>query len=82
MFRAGSWDASTSRLEKEIEVCREGSAETFRESVRAYSPEELVAMLERAGLRIAAVWGDFDESPVGPDSPRLIVLAKKSEKPS
>jgi len=77
-----SWDPSTSRLEKEIEVRRAGSSETFRESVRAYSLEELVAMLEKAGLRIASVWGDFDESPVGPDSPRLIVLAKKSEKPS
>jgi len=77
-----SWDPATARLEKEIEVRRGGSSETFRESVRAYSPDELVAMLERAGLCIASVWGDFDESPVGPDSPRLIVLARKSEKPS
>jgi len=77
-----SWDPSTSRLEKEIEVRRAGSSELFRESVRAYSPEELVALLERAGLCVASVWGDFDESPLGPDSPRLIVLARKAEKPS
>jgi len=77
-----SWDPATSRLEKEIEVRRAGSSETFRESVRAYSPDELVALLNRAGLCVASVWGDFDESPLGPDSPRLIVLAKKPEKPS
>ena len=77
-----SWDASTSRLEKEIEVHRAGSSEIFRESVRAYAPDELIALLERAGLRVGSVWGDFDESPLGPDSPRLIVLARKAEKPS
>jgi len=77
-----SWDASTFRLEKEIEVRSAGSSETFRESVRAYAPDELVALLERAGLRVGSVWGDFDESLLGPDSPRLIVLARKPEKPS
>jgi ubiquinone/menaquinone biosynthesis C-methylase UbiE len=77
-----SWDAGTARLEKEIEVRRAGSTEIFRESVRAYTPDELVALLEGAGLRVASVWGDFDEAPLGPDSPRLIVRAKKAEKPS
>ena len=77
-----SWDAASARLEKEIEVQRAGSSEVFRESVRAYAPDELVALLERAGLAVASVWGDFDESPLCPDSPRLIVLARKAEKPS
>src|SRR5438034_1390600 len=36
-----SWNAKTSRLEKEIEVRRAGSSELFRESVRAYAPDEL-----------------------------------------
>lgn len=77
-----SWNASTARLEKEIEVRRAGSAEIFRESVRAYAPNELVALLEGSGLAVASLWGDFDASPLGPDSPRLIVLARKPEKPS
>ena len=72
----------SARLEKEIEVRRGGSCETFRESVRAYAPDELAALLEGAGLRVQSVWGDFDESPLSPDSPRLIVLARKPEKPS
>lgn len=77
-----SWNAATARLEKEIEVRRAGSAEIFRESVRAYAADELVALLEGAGLRVESVWGDFDETPAGPESPRLIVLARKPEKPS
>ncbi len=77
-----SWDAATARLEKEIEVRRAGSVEIFRESVRAYAAEELVALLAGAGLRVASIWGDFDETAVGPESPRLIVLARKPERPS
>ena len=39
--------------------------EIFRESVRAYTAGELVALLEGAGLRVEATWGDFDATPVG-----------------
>jgi len=71
------WNGQTRRIEKEIEVRRGGSTETFRESVRAYSPEELTRMVEGAGLTVENLWGNFDESPVGCDSPRLILLASK-----
>jgi ubiquinone/menaquinone biosynthesis C-methylase UbiE len=71
------WNHETRRVEKEIEVRRGGSTGTFRESVRGYTPEELTAMFERAGLTIEALWGDFDGSPVGPGCPRVIVLAGK-----
>ncbi|MEO8189653.1 MAG: methyltransferase domain-containing protein [Acidobacteriota bacterium] len=71
------WNEETRRIEKEIEVRRDSSTETFFESVRAYSAEELTGMFEKAGLEIEATWGDFDGNPVGPDCPRLIVLARK-----
>jgi ubiquinone/menaquinone biosynthesis C-methylase UbiE len=71
------WNPETLRVEKEIEVRRGGSTETFRESVRAYSGEELAEMLFGAGLQVAATWGDFDGSPWTAQSPRLIVLARK-----
>jgi ubiquinone/menaquinone biosynthesis C-methylase UbiE len=77
-----SWNAATRRIEKEIEVRREGSTEIFRESVRAYDADELAALLGHAGLPVEVTWGGFDEAPVGPDSPRLIVLAKKPGRPS
>ena len=77
-----SWNAATRRLEKEIEVSRHGSTEIFRESVRAYTAEELSGLLEGAGLAIESAWGGFDGEPVGPDSPRLIVLARKPRRAS
>ena len=72
-----SWNEVSQRIEKEIEVRREGSTEIFRESVRAYGTDELADLFCRAGLPVESTWGDFDGSPAGPDSPRLIVLARK-----
>jgi ubiquinone/menaquinone biosynthesis C-methylase UbiE len=71
------WNEETRRVEKEIEVRRGGSTMTFRESVRAYTAEELSGMLERAGLLVEETWGDFEGGPAGKDAPRLIVLARK-----
>ncbi|HEX4441702.1 MAG TPA: class I SAM-dependent methyltransferase [Thermoanaerobaculia bacterium] len=72
------WNAETSRFEKEIEVRREGSTETFRESVRAYTASELAGLLAGAGLSVQDAWGGFDGCPAGPESPRLIVMARKA----
>lgn len=71
------WNEESRRVEKEIEVRRGGSTSIFRESVRAYTLEELAKMFEKAGLGIESAWGDFDGSPTGPDCPRLILLARK-----
>ncbi len=71
------WNRQTCRVEKEIEVRRGGSTASFRESVRAYTAEELAAMFREAGLAVEAAWGDFEGRPAGSDSPRLIVLARK-----
>ena len=72
-----SYNPESQRIEKEIEVRREGSTRIFRESVRAYGTDELVELFCRSGLPVEATWGDFDGSPSGPGSPRLIVLARK-----
>jgi ubiquinone/menaquinone biosynthesis C-methylase UbiE len=71
------WKAETRRVEKEIEVRRGGSTMTFRESVRAYTAEELCRMFRQAGLTIEQTWGDFEGGSPGSDAPRLIVLARK-----
>ena len=72
-----AWDPEACRVEKEIEVKRGGSVENFRESVRAYTAQELTEMLRGAGLAVDSLWGDFDGSSHTSDSPRLIVLARK-----
>jgi hypothetical protein len=35
-------------------------------------------MLEQAGLEITGSWGDFEGGQLGFDSPRVIVLARKT----
>jgi SAM-dependent methyltransferase len=77
-----SWNPATQRIEKEIEVRHEGSIEIFRESVRAYTADELVDLLSGARLSVESAWGGFDERPAGPDAPRLIVLARKPGGPA
>lgn len=37
----------------------------------------LLQSLEQAGFEVPQVWGDWDRSPVRPDSPELILLARK-----
>lgn len=41
-------------------------------------PRELVLLLERHGLDIEGMWGDYDASDVTTTSPRIIVQARKS----
>jgi SAM-dependent methyltransferase len=44
-------------------------------TLRYFFPNEFTALLERAGLRLRHLWGDYDRSPFEEDSPGLIVAA-------
>ena len=54
---------------------------TRRESpghdVRLYTLTELVRLLDAAGLRMSATYGDYDGSPYAINTPRMIVVATK-----
>jgi hypothetical protein len=39
-------------------------------------PRELRVLLERNGLEIESLWGNYDASPLSSDSPRMIGIAK------
>lgn len=45
--------------------------------IRFYFPTELEGMLTSAGLKVCAMYGDFDCSPFVTDSRRLITIAEK-----
>lgn len=47
-------------------------------AMRAYSSEEIAGLLEKAGLRPDWMRGDYDLAPFALDSPRIIIVAKKS----
>jgi ubiquinone/menaquinone biosynthesis C-methylase UbiE len=51
------------------------SSEHFQE--RAYSEQQLRAMLERAGLKVEGVWADLSFEAPKPETERLIVAASK-----
>jgi len=58
-------------------VARDGVRYERRSSIRLYTAAELRLMLERVGLRVTGLFGNYDGSPYTWDSPRLIVAAMK-----
>ena len=44
---------------------------------RALSQAEVEDILTKSGFLIEELWGDYDQSPYGADSPRMIIVAKK-----
>jgi ubiquinone/menaquinone biosynthesis C-methylase UbiE len=74
------YDAGLHRVNKTIEVLRDGQPEArMAESVRAYGFGELRMLLEEAGLRVVRTFGACDGRAFGADAPRLILLAVKRQ---
>jgi SAM-dependent methyltransferase len=48
----------------------------FRERVRLFEPEQMVHMLEGAGVTVQRRFGDYDANPLGTDSPRTILAGR------
>ena len=51
--------------------------QTSRSALRFLGSAELTQLLTAAGLIVANRFGDFDRSPLGPQSPEIIILAQK-----
>ena len=72
-------DVKAERLNKRTTVIQEGRViEVFTESVRLYTPQHFVEMLERAGLRPERIYGDYSGAPLDPDLPRMIFTGSKA----
>jgi len=65
---------SGSRVKKKINLIREGNTSTFYESVKLYSPGQIQSMLNKSGLKVIQIFGDYDGSPFKEDSSRMIVF--------
>lgn len=46
---------------------------------KAYTDEEIIGLLEKAGLELVAIYDDMTESPVRMDSERAVFVAKKKK---
>jgi SAM-dependent methyltransferase len=72
------------RINKEITLrpggdgARSEAPSTFRESVRLLELDDFRRFYERAGLRLESTFGDYDGTPYGEHSPRLIMVSRKS----
>lgn len=72
------FDSRTERINKRIRVHSPGrEVETFLESVRAYSREEVEIGLRWAGLELARTYGGFRGERFERDSERLILVGHK-----
>ncbi len=60
---------------KEIELRAENRS--FQERVRLFTPAELEGLLTAAGLEVVARYGDYDGGPLGVDTPRTILVARR-----
>ncbi len=66
------------RVIKDIIINKKGIRKNFRESVRMYTVSELKDRLEKSGLRITRMYGDFDGSKFDLNSsPRIIIISSK-----
>ncbi len=78
-IRERRWiDAVARRVNKVTEVRREGAVVSqSSESVRLYDDGELQELLDHAGLKVEALFGDYDGSPVRDAAPRQIVVGSR-----
>jgi SAM-dependent methyltransferase len=50
----------------------------FIERVRLFTPEALETMLRAAGLQVRCRFGDYGGAPIGPASPRVILMGERA----
>jgi SAM-dependent methyltransferase len=65
------------RIDKEITISTEDGSQTFFESVRLFTFDDLRDMYEQNGFDIAHAFGDYGASEIRSDSPRVILFGRK-----
>lgn len=70
-------DKQRHRINKKITLIRDGKEESYEESVRLYSHEEMKDMLYEAGLQLSETYGDFLGTKFNRKSPRMILIGYK-----
>ena len=66
------------RIVKEITIDRKGRVNKFFESVRMFSSDELINMIQKLGFNNVKTFGDFRGNPFELESsPRIIIIVNK-----
>jgi SAM-dependent methyltransferase len=58
-------------------ICIRGSGAEFTERVRLFETADLSGMMGAAGFDVVALYGNYDATPLTPDSPRVILFGRK-----
>ncbi len=66
------------RVNKRIRFRQDGKEQVFYESVRLLRLEDFQALYRAVGLTLQATLGDYTGQPFSPESPRLILYARKA----
>lgn len=72
-------DKALNRVNKTTAILRDGVlVNETSESVRLYERDELAGLLTAAGLKVEAIFGDYDGTPVHGSRPRQIVVGTRA----
>jgi cyclopropane fatty-acyl-phospholipid synthase-like methyltransferase len=72
-----AYDAMASVLKTEAELTLDGEVHKLRYAHHIVTSGALVGRLREDGLTVLALYGDTDDAPYGPGSPRLLVVAER-----
>jgi len=67
-----------SRVQKRIYIKNKNHSAVFYESVKMYTRNEILNMLQEVGLRVHYIFGNYDGSKFSLNSPRLIIMGQKT----
>ena len=73
-------DIENQRVEKTIILNWNNHSQTFLESVRLYTLEEMLTMIKNAGLETKGVLGSVEREPYNDSSERMILFGSKSNR--
>ena len=59
-----------------LKTIRVPADRTYTERVRLLSPDDLAKMFRDAGLTVERTYGDYDGAPLGPGTPRAILVGR------
>ena len=72
-----AYEEESKRIVKKIIITKDNDTQTFVESVRLYTLDEMKDMISDAGLTIVDVFGSADLKPYNENSDRMVIFGIK-----
>jgi SAM-dependent methyltransferase len=72
-----SFDSMNGRSINRRIVIRDGVRKDKPFTIRLYNPNEIINLLNQAGLELHQIYGEWDGQPLSPESRRMIIIGRK-----